>query len=97
MKQRGQVLELTSPRTLLEHPAAVRADAVRGAIVVGVEQGPYAAEAGRLQIEHARSPWQRLDVGDRVDRLVPGDPLTVGLEQISRGGFEGRILDPRVR
>src|SRR5437763_9294068 len=34
MEQRGQVLELTSPRALLEHPAAVGADAAGEAIVV---------------------------------------------------------------
>src|ERR671930_378825 len=48
MEQRGQVLELAPPRTLLEHPAAVGTDAVRGAVVVGVEQCLHPAEAGGL-------------------------------------------------
>jgi hypothetical protein len=37
MEQRGQVLELAAPRTVLEHPAAVAAAAVRDEVVVGVE------------------------------------------------------------
>src|SRR5436305_6829815 len=38
MEQRSQVLELTPSGTLLEHPTAVGADAVRGAVVVDIEQ-----------------------------------------------------------
>src|SRR5437764_10258716 len=97
MEQRGQVLQLAPSRTLLEHPAGVGANSVRGAIVVGIEQGPYAAEASGLQVEHARLPWQRLDIGDRMDRLVPADPVSVVLEQVGGAAVDGRILDPRVR
>src|SRR3954454_4426155 len=95
MEQRRQVLELPPAGALLEHPAAVDADAARRAVVVGVEQGAHAAEPRRLDVEHAWWPGQRLDVGDRVDRLVPGDPVAVGLEQALRPVLERRILDPR--
>ena len=84
-------------RPLLEHAATVGADVVRAAVVVGVEQPADAAEAGRLEVEQAGSPWQRLDVADRVDRLVPRDPVLVVLEQLDGLVVHGGILDPRLR
>src|SRR4051812_34358714 len=46
MEQRSEVLELSASRTLFEHAAAVRADPVRRAVVVRLEQPSDAAEAG---------------------------------------------------
>jgi hypothetical protein len=66
MEQGSQVLELPTSRTLLEHAPAVRADAVRRAVVVGIEQPADAAEAGGLEVEHAGWAWQCLDVANRV-------------------------------
>jgi len=96
VEHRREVLELAPPGTLLEHAAAVGADAVLGAVVVGVEQGPHAAEASGLQIEHPRLPRQGLDVRDRAYRLVPGDPIAVAFEQVRGAVFDRRILDPGV-
>ena len=70
---------------------------MRGAVLVDAEHCLHAAEAGGLQVEHGWSPRQRLDVGDRVDRFVPGDPVAMALEQADCAVFEGGILDPRVR
>src|SRR5215212_9967644 len=94
MEQRSQVLKLPTSRTLLEHAPAVRADAARGAVVVGVEKPANAAEAGRLEVEHARWPWQCLDIRDRVDRLVPRDPVPVLVEQPDRVVDHRGVLDP---
>src|SRR5947209_13614889 len=81
VEQRRQVLKLPAARALLEHAAAIDADAALLAVVVGVKEGAQAAKSGGLHVEHARSPRQPLDVGDRVDRLVPGDSVAVALEQ----------------
>jgi hypothetical protein len=96
MEQRGQVLELAATGALLEHPAAIDADALGLTVVIGVEHGADAAEARGLDVEHPRPPRERLDVGDRVDRLVPGDPVAVRFEQRRGGGHERGILDPCV-
>ncbi len=93
VEQRRQVLELPTSRTLLEHAPAVRADAVRRAVVVGLEQPADAAEARGLEVEQAGRPRQCLDVADRVDRLVPGDPVSVAVEQLD--GVVGPRRDPR--
>ena len=97
MEQRREVLELPASRTLFEHAPAVRADAVRLAVVVGLEQAADAAEAGGLEVQEAGRPGQRLDVADRVDRLVPGDPVTVAVEQLDGVVGHGGILDPCLR
>src|SRR3954465_13474069 len=97
MEQRSQVLELPTSRTLFEHAPAVRADAVRLAVVVGLEQPADAAEAGGLEVEKAGWPGQRLDVVNRVDRLVPRDPASVPVEQLDRLVGQHRILDPCLR
>src|SRR5215213_9508669 len=62
MEQRSQVLELPTSRALFEHAPAVRADAVRRAVVVRLEQATDATEAGGLEVEKAGSPGQCLDV-----------------------------------
>ena len=94
MEQRSQVLELPASRTLFEHAPAVRADAVRAAVVVGLEEPADAAEAGGLEVQHAGWPWQCLDVVNRVDRLVPCDPVSVAIEQLDGAIGHDGILDP---
>ena len=64
-------------RAELELAAAVGADPALGAVVVGVAQLPQAADPRRLDVDHPGRERQRLDVGDRVDRGVPGDPVVV--------------------
>ena len=64
------------------------------AVVVGLEQPADAAEAGGLEVEHARWPWQCLDVANRVDRLVPRDPVSVAVEQLDGVVGHRGILDP---
>src|SRR5579875_471401 len=97
VEERGEVLVLVATDAELELAAAVVADAALGAVVVGVEQVAQAAEARGLDVDHARRVGQRLDVGDRVDRRVPGEALAVGGERgVGLGGERG-ILDPGVR
>ena len=64
------------------------------AVVVGLEQPADAAETGRLEVENAGWPWQCLDVANRVDRLVPRDPVSVAVEQLDGVVGHRGILDP---
>jgi hypothetical protein len=73
---------------------SVRSDVMRPAVVVGLEQPADAAEAGGLEVENARWPWQCLDVANRVDRLVPRDPVSVAVEQLDGAVGHRGILDP---
>ena len=80
VKQRREVLGLAAARAELELAAAVGADAALGAVVVGGAELAQAADPRRLDVDHPRRERQRLDVVDRVDRRVPGDPLVVAGE-----------------
>jgi hypothetical protein len=80
MKQGGEVLRLPAPRPELELAAAVGADAALGAVVVGGAEPGQRADPRGLDVDHPRRERERLDVGDRVDRGVPGDPVVVGGE-----------------
>ena len=62
MEQRCQELDLVASDAELELPAAVGADVVRRAVVVGGEQPLDRAEARRLHVDRPRRPAQRLDV-----------------------------------
>src|SRR4051812_47855447 len=97
MEERCEVLELAPSRTLFEHATAVGADALRLAVVIGLEQTADAAEAGGLEVQAARWPGQRLDVADGTDGRVPRDPVTVPVEQLDGGLGHGRVLDPCLR
>ena len=50
------------------------------AVLVDGEQLAQGAEARRLRVDRPRLSLQRLDVGQRVQRRVPGDPVGVRLE-----------------
>ena len=97
MEERGEVLDLAAARPELELAAAVDLDPVRRAVVVEVEEPLHAAEARRLRVEAARRPLERLDVGDRVDREVPREPVAVRLEHGPRLVVDARVLEPRLR
>ena len=86
------------PRPIDELPltAAVGADPVRLAVVVGGEEALDRAEAGRLDVDGARRPAERLDVRDGVDRGVPGDAVGMRLEEGKRLVGERGVLDPGV-
>src|SRR3954447_9529528 len=97
MKQRGELLDLAAAGAELEHAAAVEGDVVGAAEVVELEQRLQAAEAGRFGIEGAWLVRQRLDVGERVDRSVPGDPIQMRLEDLLRPVAQGGVLEPGAR
>src|SRR5207247_6402175 len=97
MEERGEVLDLAAPRPELPLPAAVRADLVLGAVVVGVEEPANGAEARRLDVDRARRPGAALDIRDGVDRRVPRDASGMRLEDRARLFGHPRVLDPGVR
>ena len=97
MEERGEVLDLTAARPQLELAAAVDRDPVLGAVVVEVEEAPHRAETRRLRVEADRRECERLDVLDRVDREVPGDPVAMRLEHRIGLLVQARILEPGVR
>ena len=97
MEERCEVLDLPSARPELEHATAVEADPVRLAVGVERKQLAQAPEARRLRVENARRKSQALDVRDRVDRRVPGDPPAVlGEHELGLVGQRG-ILEERLR
>ena len=71
MEERREQLDLVAADAELELPAAVRADPLLGAVVVGAEELRHGTEARRLDVHRARWPAERLDVGDRVDHAHP--------------------------
>src|SRR5256885_7674519 len=97
VKERRQVLDLPAAGPELEHAAAVEAYSLALGPVVEVEQILKAAEARRLRVERARAPRKLLDVGDRMDRGIPGDAIAMRLEHGERFGRLGRVLDERFR
>src|SRR6478672_8392367 len=96
MEERREVLDLPAPGAELPLAAAVGADCVLGAVVVGVEQTLNGTEARRLDVDRPGRPRTALDVPHRVDRRVPGDPTSVRLEDRARLVVDVRILDPGV-
>ena len=98
MEDRGQVLDLPAPDAELGLAAAVDLDPALGAVVVGGEELLGGAEARGLDVDRARREREVLDVGDRVDRRVPGDAVAVGLEHgVGLGVGQVRVLEPGVR
>ena len=98
MEHRGEVLDLPAPDAELGLAAAVDLDPALGAVVVGREELLGRAEPRRLDVDRARREREVLDVGDRVDRRVPGDAVAVGLEHgVGLGVGQVRVLEPRVR
>jgi hypothetical protein len=67
-------------------------------VVERVAHHPQPAQARGLEVHHPRREGPRLDVVDRVDRRVPGDPVVVGREDL-RGlrVLHVRVLEPGVR
>src|SRR5829696_2245553 len=96
MKERGQVLDLPPAGPQLPLAAAVGADSVRLAVVIAGKQLAQRAEARGLDVDHPRRPGQALDVGDRVDDRVPGDPLRDGLEDRAGLLVDVGVFEPRV-
>ena len=94
MEEGSDVLDLTSARPELELAAAVDPDPPFRAVVVGLEQGSQAAEAGGLDVHHPRRVRKRLDVRHRVDRLVPGDAVAVRREHALGLRGQRRVLVP---
>ena len=65
--------------------------------VVAGEQRLDRAEARRLDVDRARREREPLDVGDGVDRRVPGDAVAVRLERgVGLGDGQVGILEPRL-
>jgi len=95
VEERGEVLDLPAARAELELAAAVDRDACLGAVVVRVEEALDAPESRRLEVERAWREGQADDVGDRVDRGVPRDPIAVRLEEGIRLLVQRGILQPR--
>ena len=80
----------------LELPPAVHQDPALVAVVVGVQQALDAARARGLDVDHLGWEGQRLDVGDVMDRRVPGDPVAViAQKRVDLAGELG-VLDPGV-
>ncbi len=88
------MLDLPAAGAELEHAASVQADPSIGAIVVEVEQRPKEAETRRLGVQRAGREGEVFDVGDGVDRSVPGDPVAVRPEDRVGLVGHGRIFEP---
>src|SRR5262245_63284428 len=95
MIERGEELNVAATEAELPLAAAVGADPVRLAVVVGREEAFHRAEPRRLDVHGPRLPRQRLDVLDRVDDGVPGHSVAVRLEHGDRLLGEAWILEPR--
>ena len=80
-KSEAEVLDLAAAGPELPLAAAVDRDPVRVAVLVDGEQLAQRAEPRRLELIAFGGHSQRLDVGDRVDRRVPGDAVGERLEQ----------------
>ena len=95
MEDRGEVLDLAASGAELELAAAVDVDPALLAVVVRVEERADTSEAGRLEVERPGMERQRLDVADRVDDRVPGDPVPMRLEQpVDLAIAQIGVLDP---
>ena len=97
VEERRQVLNVAAAGAELELAAAVGRDALLLAVVVRVEESLQRPEPRRLDVDRTRLPGQRLDVLDRVDDRVPGDPLCVRLEDRPCLVGHGGILDQCIR
>src|SRR3954452_8748950 len=80
VEQRGQILDLAASRPDLSLAAAVDRDSRALAVLVHAEQLAQGAEARRLRVDRPRLALQRLDVGQRVKRRIPGDSVGMRLE-----------------
>ncbi len=87
---------MATPDRQLPLPAAVGADPVGLAVVVGREEALDRAEPRGLHVDGPWRPAEPLDVGDGMDRRVPGDTVGVRLEERQRLRGERRVLDPRL-
>src|ERR1700722_5235994 len=96
MEDRGQVLVLAAAHTQLELAAAIVAYAALEAVVIGIQQVAQAAQARRLDVDHARGVGQRLDVLDRMDVGIPREASPVRLEHRVSLWRQLGILDPRL-
>ena len=97
MEDRGQVLDLAAAGAELALAAAVGADPALLAVVVGGEEVGDRAEPRGLDVDRPRRrPRHRLDVGDRVDRRVPGHPLRDRIQDRPRLVVDVRVLEPGV-
>ena len=95
MEDRGEVLNLPATLAELGLAASVGADAAGLAVVVGGEEVADRTEARGLDVDRLRRrPRHRLDVGDRVDRRVPGHPLRNGLQNRPRLLGHVGVLEP---
>src|SRR5438093_353865 len=80
MEERREVLELAAAHSLLSLTAAVDRDLLAPAVLVDGEELAQRAEARRLRVDRPRRPIEGLDVGHRVERCVPGDPVRMRLQ-----------------
>src|SRR5215203_7484548 len=95
MEDRGEVLDLAAALAELGLAAAVGADPPLLAVVVGGEEVADRAEARGLDVDRLRRrPRHCLDVGDRVDRRVPGDPLRDRIKKRPSLGRYVWVLEP---
>src|SRR5262245_49450198 len=92
----GEVLDLPAAGAELGLAAAVRADVVGRAVLVGRQQIAQAADSRGLEVDAPGAVSQRLEVGNRVDGLVPGDTVHMRSEHRLGLGRERRVLDPSV-
>src|SRR5262249_4407384 len=90
-------LDLAAAGAELELAATVEGDALLPAALVELEQPLDRAEARRLAVEAPRPERQRFDIGPRMNRRVPRDPVAMRLERLLGLGREGGVLDPRIR
>src|SRR5439155_11785974 len=96
VEERSEQLDLSSSRSELPLTSAVPADPALLAVVVRGEEPFDRSEPGGLHVHRPRGPGKLLDVLDRVDDRVPGDPIAVRLQHRLGLGGEGRILEPGV-
>ena len=87
-------MDLAAPGAELEHAAAVESDPLSRAVVVEVEQLAEKAEARRLDVQRPRREGEPLDVGNGMNRRVPGDSCAVWPQGLFRLGCQRRIFEP---
>lgn len=92
--QGGQQLKLSATGAQLEQAPAAHGDAAGVTGRAEREQVAQRADARGLDVDHPGRELQRVEIGDAVDRRVPGEAVAMRGEDRLRLDREPGILEP---